>query len=97
MATELSGFTVYVRREVLDALKASAAREGRTLSNYAARILEGLWHPQDGMPLVPERMGGVNSITEMTTRPASRNAQADLPGAIASAVKRGPSKAAKHK
>jgi hypothetical protein len=96
MATELSGFTVYVRREVLDALKASAAREGRTLSNYAARILEGLWHPQDGMPLVPERMGGVNSIAE-TTRPASRNARADLPGAIASAVKRGHSKAAKRK
>jgi hypothetical protein len=95
MATELSGFTVYVRREVLDALKASAAREGRTLSNYAARILEGLWHPQDGMPLVPERMGGVSSIAEMT-RTASRNVQDDLPGEIASAVKRGP-KAAKHK
>ena len=95
MATELSGFTVYVRREVLDALKASAAREGRTLSNYAARILEGLWHPQDGMPLVPEQMGGVSSIAE-TTRTASRNMRDDLPGEIASAVKRGP-KAAKHK
>lgn len=42
MTTNLSGFTVYVRPELLTALRARAERDGRTLSNFVAQYLEGL-------------------------------------------------------
>ena len=37
---ELTPFTIYVRPELLAALKAAAEGEGRSLSNYIARVLE---------------------------------------------------------
>ena len=39
MPTELVGFTVYVPRVLHQQLKLRAAEDGRTLSNYVARLL----------------------------------------------------------
>jgi predicted HicB family RNase H-like nuclease len=39
MPTDLVGFTVYVSRELHRGLKILAAEDGRTLSNYVARLL----------------------------------------------------------
>jgi hypothetical protein len=40
MLSTLRPFTVYVEPELLAALKVAAAREGRSLSKYMARVLD---------------------------------------------------------
>ena len=40
MLSTLRPFTVYIEPELLAALKAAAAREGRSLSKYMARVLD---------------------------------------------------------
>jgi hypothetical protein len=101
MATELSGFTVYVRPELLNALKAQAEREDRTLSNFVARYLEGLWHPQEGFPLIASRgLGAAEGFHPSSGGLAGRQGHQGEDPAIRDALgiaKRGGSKAAKHK
>ena len=105
MATELSGFTVYVRPELLNALKAQAEREDRTLSNFVARYLEGLWHPQEGFPLIASRgLGAAAGFQPSSGGLAGRQGHQEEDPAIGvaleiarSVVKRGGSKVTKHK
>jgi hypothetical protein len=82
-------------------LKAQADREDRTLSNFVARYLEGLWHPQEGFPLIATRgLGAEEGFRLRSDSLAGKQGHKVEDHAIRNdleSAKRGGPKASKHK
>jgi len=81
----LKALTVYVDKAIYEAARRAAAADGRSVTNFVARIISASPFLQ-----VP-----IRDLERMTGKGAAR--QVHLEDAIAAAVKRGPVKPSKHK
>ena len=76
-------------------------RNDQVSPNFVARYLEGLWHPQEGFPLIASRgLGASECLHASSGGLAGRQGHQEEDPAIRDALeiaKRGGSKAAKHK
>jgi hypothetical protein len=91
---KLKALTVYVDKAVYEAARLAAEADGRSVTNFLARLITAspFLAPLSTGEL--QRMTGARPATARAVRDAK---QIDLEDAIVAAVKRGPSKPAKHK